>query len=140
MSDLDAFLAGEALDDVAFYLADAAVDDVESLEPYGERTDDGIVIVVEGDSGRSAFQRATGKDPMAFAKEAMGTEGRIHRDLAGGDCPDDDGEGDHAARIVFAFAEAENPEVGGRYAEGDVLHGYAQCSCGTAYTEKWVLD
>jgi hypothetical protein len=30
--------------------------------------------------------------------------------------------------------------VGGVYAEGDVVHAYAQCACGTAYSDRWVVD
>jgi hypothetical protein len=29
--------------------------------------------------------------------------------------------------------------VGDIYAEGDVIHGYVSCSCGTAYSDKWVV-
>ncbi|WP_435334699.1 DUF5807 family protein [Haloarchaeobius sp. TZWWS8] len=129
------FLAGELTDDVALYLADSFVDDIGRLEKYGERTDDGIVIVVDGDSGRNAFTIGTGSDAMAFAQEAMDTEGTINEDLTGGDCPEcDDGSVDY----VFAFAEDQNEEVGGLYAEGDVIHAYARCTCETAYSHKWV--
>ena len=26
------------------------------------------------------------------------------------------------------------------YVEGDVMHAYAACDCGTTYSEKWVVD
>ncbi|MFC7209443.1 DUF5807 family protein [Natronoarchaeum sp. GCM10025321] len=130
------FLAGERLEDVAFFLADRAVDEPEKLDGFGERVDGGHLLVVDGDAGRGAFQSATGTDAMGFAKDAMGTEGEIDRSLTGGTCPD--GE-DHDVRFVFAFAEEQNEEVGGLYAEGDVIHAYAQCTCGTAYSHKWVV-
>ncbi|WP_121823660.1 DUF5807 family protein [Halostella salina] len=137
-SKREAFLAGERPEDVAFYLAEDAVDDLGKLEGYGERVADGIVIVVDGDDGRNAFQAATGLDPMGFAKEAMGAESTIDADLEGGDCPEGDGAA-HEARFVFAFAEEQNEEVGGIYADGDVIHAYAQCDCGEAYSQKWVV-
>jgi hypothetical protein len=137
-SKREAFLAGERHEDVAFYLAEDAVDDLGKLESYGEAVPDGIVIVVDGDDGRNAFQAATGQDPMAFAKQAMAEDGTIHADLAGGDCPEGNGSG-HAARFVFAFSEEQNEEVGGLYGEGDVIHAYGQCECGTAYSQKWVV-
>jgi len=136
--DRAAFLAGERPDDVAFFLHEAAVSGIDALAEQGERTDDGVVLVVPGETGRSAFRSATGVDPMAFAREAMDTEGAVDRDLTGGSCPAADGEAGHEARLVFAFAEAENPEVGGLYAEGDVVHAYAACECGKRYSEKWV--
>ncbi|WIV67131.1 DUF5807 family protein [Natrialbaceae archaeon AArc-T1-2] len=136
MSDSrSAFLAGERHDDVALFLAESFVDD-ERLERFGERVDGGVVIVVEGDRGRNAFEAATGLDAMEFAGTAMDREGTVADDLAGGTCPDADG-GDHDVQFVFAFTEAQNEEIGGIYAEGDVVHAYARCECGTAYSDRW---
>ncbi|MEF8870115.1 MAG: DUF5807 family protein [Haloarculaceae archaeon] len=137
-SDRAAFLAGDRPEDVFIYLDEAAVSNPEALEAHGERVDGGIVLVLAGDKARSVFQQAAGIDPMAFAKEAMGTEGTIDADCTGGTCPAGDGD-DHEARFVFAFAEEQNEEVGDLYAEGDVIHGYVSCSCGTAYSDKWVV-
>ncbi|WP_436929049.1 DUF5807 family protein [Halosimplex halobium] len=139
MSDREEFLAGDRPEDVFMYFADDAVSGIDALAGHGERVDDGVVLVVEGDSGRSAFQRATDLDPMAFAKQAMPNEGTVDADATGGVCPDsDDTEGPHDARFVFAFAEEQNEEVEGLYQEGDVIHAYVQCTCGTAYSEKWL--
>ncbi|PSP54908.1 hypothetical protein BRC82_07860 [Halobacteriales archaeon QS_1_67_19] len=137
MDKREQFLAGERPDDVALYLADSFVDgDGGGLADHGEQVEDGVVLVVEGDQGRSVFKTATGMDAMGFAKRAMGTDGEIDRDLAGGACPDCEG----AVEFVFAFAEEQNEEVGGLYAEGDVIHAYAYCDCGTPYADKWVAD
>jgi len=137
MSDLrEAFLAGERPNDVALFLADSYVSD-DRLEEYGEAVDGGVVIVVDGERGRGAFQAATGMEAMAFAREAMGREGVVDRDLAGGQCPDAPSDDEHAVQFVFAFAEEQNEEAGGLYAEGDVIHAYAQCTCGTAYADRW---
>ena len=152
--DREAFLAGERPDDVAIYVGDAAVDDPDRLAAYGERLDDGVLLVVDGDRGRNVFGAATGVDPMAFARQAMGTTGEIDRELTAATCPetradsdleDDDseanaGESAHELRYLFSFAEAQTDEVDGIYAEGDVIHAYAQCSCGTAYSDRWVVD
>jgi NADPH-dependent ferric siderophore reductase len=138
-SDREQFLAGERPDDVAFFLHEAAVSGIDALAEQGERTAEGVVLVVDGEAGRRAFQSATGIDPMAFAQEAMGTEGAVDRDLTGGTCPDSGGTGDgHEARLVFAFAEAQNEDVEGLYAEGDVVHAYVACECGQRYSEKWL--
>lgn len=136
MSRLEEFLAGERHEDVAIYLAEDVVDDLGKLADYGEEVEDGIVLVVPGESGRNAFSTVAGKDAMAFAKEAMGEEGGIETDLTGGTCPDC---GSDDLRFTFAFSEERNEEVGGRYAEGDVIHAYAQCSCGTAFSDRWVV-
>ena len=138
MSKLEAFLAGERLDDVALFLTHDHLDDEGKIANYGEDVDDGVVLVVPGDEGRQMFASGTGMDAMNFAKGAMGTEGSIAPDLGGGDCPEGDGE-DHGVKFVFAFAEAENPDVGGIYEEGDVIHAYAQCECGQSYSHKWVV-
>jgi hypothetical protein len=141
---LEAFLAGDRPDDVALYLADAYVDDPETLADRGVRVDGGVVLVVDGERGRRVFSSITGADAMGFAREAGGVEGEIAPDLSGGGCPDDDtGDGqevenDHAAQFVFAFAEARNEDVGGIYAEGDVIHAYARCACGAGYSHRWV--
>ncbi|MFB6159994.1 MAG: DUF5807 family protein [Haloferacaceae archaeon] len=136
---LRAFLAGARPDDVAIYLSDEALSggDADALAEHGTRRDGGVLLVLPGERGRSAFAAGTGTDAMAFAREAMDAEGRIAPDLTGGDCPDADG-GDHDVRFLLAFAEERNEEVGGRYAEGDVIHAYAQCSCGRAYSDRWV--
>ena len=137
MTDRDAFLAGDRTDHVALFLADSFVSG-DSLAEYGESVPDGTLLVVPGDTGRSVFQTATGMEAMGFAKQAMGTEGDIDADLAGGECPEvGDGE-DHDVEFVFAFAEEQNEEVGGLYGEGTVIHAYAYCDCGTAYSDKWV--
>ncbi|SEW15382.1 DUF5807 family protein [Natrinema salifodinae] len=137
MSDpREEFLAGERPEDVALFLADSYVSD-ERLEQFGDRVDDGTLIVVDGERGRSAFQAATGTGAMEFAKSAMNLEGIIDDDLTGGQCPEAPGDEDHAVQFVFAFAEEQNEEVGGIYAEGDVIHAYAQCTCGTAFSDRW---
>jgi hypothetical protein len=138
MSDREAFLAGDRPDDVFIYLADDAVSGVDSLAAYGERVAGGTVLVVDGEAGRSAFRSATGVDPMEFAGRAMGTEGAADPDCTGGTCPADDGTAPHEARFVFAFAEEQNEAAGDIYAEGDVVHAYVSCSCGEAYSDKWV--
>lgn len=134
MSKREQFLAGERVEDVAIYLADSFVDGDGGLADHGEQAGEGIVLVVEGDKGRNVFKTATDMDAMGFAKQAMGTDGDIDRDLAGGACPDCDGD----PNFIFAFAEEQNEEVGDLYAEGDVVHAYAYCECGTAYSEKWI--
>ncbi|WP_058367635.1 DUF5807 family protein [Haloparvum sedimenti] len=141
MSDLDAFLSGDRPDDVVLFISDSYLDDDSRLRNVGTETDGGVRVVVDGETGRSAFKAGTGMDAMAFAKEAMANEGEIARTLDGGACPfaDEDPETDHEVRFVFAFAEAQNEEVGGLYAEGDVVHAYAHCACGESYSHKWVV-
>lgn len=138
MSKLSEFLAGERLEDVALYLAADQLDEDGKLAEVGEERDDGVVLVVPGEKGRQMFSAGTGMDAMEFAKEAMGEEGNIHHDLSGGECPAGVGD-EHEVQFIFAFAEAENPDVGGMYADGDVIHAYAQCVCGEAYSQKWVV-
>jgi len=152
MDDLTAFLDGERLDDVAIYVADRFVDGDHPLSRAGIAVDGGVVVVVPGETGREAFADSTGLDPMQFAKQAMDRTGEIDPRLAGGDCPeadinaDDTGDNDnettddHHVEFIFAFAEAENQEVGGLYAEGDVIHAYAHCACGTDFSQKWLAD
>jgi hypothetical protein len=140
MTAREEFLAGDRLDDVLVYLSAAAVSDPEALADHGETVDDGVVLVMPGDRARSAFQAATGIDPMGFARRASDTEGAVDADLTGGECPaaTDDPAAEHDVRFVFAFAEAQNEEAGGLYAEGDVIHAYVSCACGQTYSEKWV--
>lgn len=138
---LAAFLDGDRTEDVAIYLSADRVSNLEALldRPSAYPAGQGVVLVVDGDTGRSVFQRFTGEDAMTFAGEAMGQEGRIDSTLSDGTCPDGTEE-DHAPVFVFSFAEEQNAEVGGLYERGDVIHAYAQCSCGTAYADKWVAD
>jgi hypothetical protein len=153
MSDRAAFLAGDRPDDVLLFVAESAVSGFAALAELGERVADGVVLVVEGERGREAFERATGLDPMAFAGDAMGTDGTVDPECSGGTCPAADaanaGGGDeedsdghrtepHAARFLFAFAEERNEAAGGIYAEGDVIHAYVACTCGETYADKWV--
>lgn len=141
MSELDEFLAGERLDDVVLFISDVFLDADSRLRNVGTETDDGVRVVVDGESGRSAFEAGTGMDAMGFAQKAMSTEGDVARSLDGGECPraDEHPDEEHAVEFVFAFAEAENQEVGGLYAEGDVVHSYAHCACGENYSHKWVV-
>jgi hypothetical protein len=141
-ADLESFLAGRRTDHVAFFLHEDGVGDPDALAEVGRRTDDGVTLVLPAEEGRASFERATSLDPMDFAGAAMGTEGRVDRDLTDGRCPaatgtDADGT-DHHARFVFAFAEDHHPEMEGLYAEGPVVHAYAACDCGETYAEKWV--
>jgi hypothetical protein len=157
MSKLSEFLAGERPEDVALFLTDDYLDEDGTIASHGEAVEGGVVLVADGEQGRSIFSAGTGMDAMQFAKGALGTEGDIAADLAGGVCPaggaadeagdaeDVDGDGaesdvedDHAVQFVFAFAEAQNEEVGGLYAEGDVIHAYAHCDCGESFSHKWV--
>ncbi|MFC5971240.1 DUF5807 family protein [Halomarina salina] len=135
------FLHGERTDDVVIYVAGDV--DLDALGGHGESVDDGVVLVLPGDQGRSAFESATGIDPMEFAGSAMDTDGDIDPELTGGDCPSahpDEPEADHAVEFLFAFAEEQNEEVGGLYEHGDVVHAYAACSCGTSYSDRWVVE
>ncbi|MFC6719354.1 DUF5807 family protein [Natrialbaceae archaeon GCM10025810] len=132
------FLAGERPDDVALFLADSFVDD-DRLAEFGERVEGGVLIVVDGERGRNAFRAATGTEAMQFAGSAMDVDGLVESDLTGGTCPDEPDGGDHEVRFVFAFSEEQNEDVGGIYAEGDVIHAYARCACGTAYSDRWTV-
>lgn len=140
MSKLDGFLAGERLDDVAIFLTHDFLDSQGKIANMGESVENGVVLVVPGDDGRQAFASGTGMDPMAFARQAMDTEGVIHPDLGGGECPDavEKPDEDHEVEFVFAFGEEQNEGVGGLYEEGDVMHAYAHCSCGLNYSHKWL--
>ena len=138
MTDREAFLAGDRPDAVLVYFSAAVLGDPDALAAVGEPVDGGVVLVVPGTEGRQALQSAVDVDPMAFAQAAMDTEGDVDADCAGGTCPAAvDGEA-HEVQFVFAFVEAENPEAGGRYAEGDVVHAYAQCTCGEQYADRWI--
>jgi hypothetical protein len=142
-STREQFLRGERPDDVLIYLPDRSVSNPESLADHGERVDDGTVLVLPGEQGRSAFQQATGVDPMTFAQRAMQTDGDIDRDCTGATCPKaapDEDSKDHRPRFVFAFAEAQNEEVGGLYAEGPVVHAYVHCECDAAFSDRWVAS
>ena len=143
MSNLDEFLAGERLDDVVFFVSDAYLDDNSRLRSVGTETDDGVRLILDGETGRSAFEAGTGMGAMEFAKTAMGADSEIALSLDGGVCPfaedDSDAGTEHATQFVFAFAEAQNEEVGGLYADGDVVHAYAHCACGVSYSDKWVV-
>ncbi|MUV90656.1 hypothetical protein GJ629_12745 [Halapricum sp. CBA1109] len=142
MSKLESFLAGDRPDDVAFFLHEDAVENIGALEEYAESVADGVVLVLPGEQGRSAFQKAAGIDPMELSQQAVGTEGDIHRDLSGGVCPakEEEPEENHTARIVFSFVQEQTDDVEGIYTEGDVVHGYAVCTCGERYAEKWLAD
>ena len=134
MSKLAAFLAGERTDDVALFVSHDYLDSQGKLANYGEDVEGGVVIVAPGDEGRQLFSAGTGMEAMQFAQGAMGTEGHVDRDLAGGDAPDG---GD--VQFVFAFAEEQNEEVGGIYAEGTVIHAYAKSTEGAAFSDRWVV-
>lgn len=142
MSDLEAFLAGRAPDHVAMVLADEVLAEPEALDAYAERLEGGLALVLPGADGRSAFQRATGRDPMGFARAASDREGRVARDLSAGDCPatGEAPEDAHHPHIVFAFAEARHEDADGLYAEGPVVHAYVQCACGALYADRWVVE
>ncbi|MEF8775316.1 MAG: DUF5807 family protein [Haloarculaceae archaeon] len=146
MTAREEFLAGDRLEDVLVYLSREAVGNPDALADHAEEVPGGLVLVVPGEEARSVFQQAAGVDPMAFAREAGGTEGDIAADLTGATCPEQDGEGggtgaseDHEGQFVFAFAEAENQDAGGLYADGDVIHAYASCSCGASYSTRWIV-
>ncbi|EMA50041.1 DUF5807 family protein [Halococcus salifodinae] len=147
------FLAGDRPDDVLLFIAESAVSDLGTLAQHGEQVERGVVLILEAERGRSAFEGATGVDPMTLASSAMGSEGDLDLDAFEGECPEADANGEggadeaddaettteeHAPRFVFGFAEERNEEAGGIYAEGDVIHAYAVCECGTAYSDRWV--
>ena len=135
----EAFLRGDRPEHVLLYLHEEGIASIPDILEIGTRTDDGVVLVLPGPEGRSAFQSATGLDAMEFAGMAMQRDGDIDADCTSGACPDDDGT-DHYVKFTFAFAEAQNEDVGGLYAEGDVIHAYAACACGTTYSNKWVAE
>lgn len=140
---LEEFLAGERVEDVAVYLSESTVGDLGALEQYGVEVEDGMVLVLPGDQGRAAFKQVSGMDAMDFAGRAMDTDGDIDHDLSSGACPSqhpDESDDDHQVKLAFAFAEAQNEDVGGLYAEGAVVHAYAYCTCGTAYSDRWLVD
>jgi len=134
-SDREQFLAGERPTDVHIYLHETSVSDIDALEAHGQRVEDGIILVMDGEKARGVFQQATGIDPMVLAKEAMGTDGGIDDDCAGATCPEGSA---HAPQFIFSFAEEQNEEVGGLYADGPVIHGYVACECGLKFSDKWV--
>lgn len=139
MSKLEAFLAGDRLDDVALFLTHEYLDSQGKLPNLGEEVENGYVLVVDGDDGRRAFAAGTGMDAMEFAQQATGNKSHVERDLGGGECPDSAPDENHQTRFIFAFAEEQNDGVGGLYERGDVVHAYAHCTCGTDYSDRWVV-
>lgn len=136
------FLSGERPEDVLIFLSEDEVSNLDSLAEHGERVSGGIVIVLDGEQGRSVFERMVGIEAMSFAGAAMDTEGTISSGCIDGDCPSkhpDEPDADHQVRFLFAFAEEQNEDVGGLYANGDVVHAYAACTCGTTYSDRWVV-
>lgn len=132
-----AFLAGDRPEDVHVFLHESVVSNLDPLLDHGERVENGVALVVPGEDASSIFESATGIAPMAFARQAMDTDGDVADDCTDGTCPEC---GADEPRFVFAFLEEQNDEAGGLYAEGPVMHGYAACQCGTYYSEKWVVD
>jgi hypothetical protein len=143
VSDYDAYLAGDRTDHVALYLSQSYVSDVDTLADRddAERVANGVVLVLDGERGRSVFERITGMAAMDFGSTAMDNPGHVDATLVDGDCPNAaEGPQEHDPEFVFSFAEPQNEEVGGLYAEGDVIHAYGYCSCGTAYSDKWLAS
>jgi hypothetical protein len=137
-----AFVSGDRPEDVALFLAEGLVDDLDALAEYGDRVEDGMVLVMEGETGRSVFQKATNMEAMAFAGRAMKTEGEIAPDLTHGTCPKREtveDEDDHRTRFVFAFVEEQTDDVDGLVADGDAVFAYAHCTCGAAYSQRWLV-
>jgi hypothetical protein len=137
MSDREEFLAGKRPSDIHIFLHDDSVSNAEALKAHGEVVENGIVLLMDGDQAREVFQQATGIDPMALAQEAMKRDGEVSEECTDATCPD--GE-DHIPKFIFSFAEEQNEEVGGLYADGPVIHAYVACDCGTRYSDKWVID
>lgn len=137
-----AFLAGERPEDVLIYLNEGGVSNSESLTEHGERVDDGVVLVLAGDRGRRVFEQIAGVPAMTFAGAAMDADGEISAGCTSGVCPNTQSnpDGVHHIRVLLAFAEQQNEEAGGLYAEGDVIHAYAGCLCGTTYSDRWVTN
>ena len=141
MTALTAFLAGERPADIAIYLSEAHLQNADALGDHAERVDGGYLLVLDGERGRRVFAKVAGDAPMEFAQEATKREGTVDRDLTGGECPDAGADTDeHAPRFVLAFAQEQTDDVGGLYEEGDVIHAYARCACGTAYSDRWLVD
>lgn len=136
-----AFLSGERPEDVLIYLNDTVVSNSDALAEHADSVENGVVLVLPGDRGRSVFERIVGVPPMTFAGAAMDTDGSVAADCTGGECPDADSDPeDHRMRVLLAFAEEQNEEAGGLYAAGDVIHAYAGCTCGTTYSDRWVAE
>lgn len=138
-SEREAFLSGRRPDDVHIYLHEDVLSNPEALADHGEPVEGGMVLLLDGADARDIFQKATGIDPMALASDARSTDGDVDRDCAGATCPVGDGR-NHHPRLIFAFAEQQNEEVGGLYAEGPVVHAYVACACGERYSDRWVAD
>jgi len=137
MSERESFLAGERPSDIHIFLHDESISNAAALEDYGERVEDGVVLLMDGDQARGIFQQATGIDPMALAQEAMKRDGSVSNECTEATCPE--GE-EHPPKFIFSFAEEQSEEVGGIYADGPVIHAYVACECGARYSDKWVLD
>ena len=88
----------------------------------------------DGSSEPSAVSQADGSEPTAACEDGRSEPTAVSEGDDGAE------SAAHSVQFVFAFAEAENQDVGGIYAEGDVVHAYAQCACGTAYSDRWTID
>lgn len=54
-----AFLAGDRPNDILIYLREDGVADPDRLADLGERTAEGVALVLPGPKGREAFESAT---------------------------------------------------------------------------------
>lgn len=135
---LQAFLDGERPDDVAIYIHDEQIGDMQALTEVAVRVETGVVLVVDGERGQRAFEQLSGIAAMEFASAAMDTDGQLAHDLTGGRCPQ--AGASHSVGLLLAFAEEQHPEMDGIHGEGTVIHGYAACRCGARYSDRWLAD
>ena len=135
---LEAFLDGERPDDVAIYIHDEQIGDMQALTEVAVRVETGVVLVVDGERGQRAFEQLSGVAAMEFAGAAMDTDGQLAHDLTGGRCPQPGAS--HSVGLLLAFAEEQHPEMDGIHGEGAVIHAYAACRCGERYSDRWLAD
>ncbi len=134
------FLAGERPEDVLFFLHEDAVSNPGALAEYADEVEDGHVLVLPGDDGRSAFQSATGIDD-GTGSAGDGNRGRHRRRPDRRGLSDRRGGAGERPHDPIRLRLRRGTERGRRrlYAEGDVVHAYAVCACGERYSDKWVV-
>ncbi|MFB6254969.1 MAG: DUF5807 family protein [Halobacteriaceae archaeon] len=140
MAAYDEFLAGNRPNDIALYFANSFLDNPENLSDYGVSVANGVILIVDGSTGRSIFNEVTGMQPMQFAQRAMQTSGSIESSLTSAECPNSTASNNHFIKFLFAFVEEEKNNIDGIYDQGDVMHVYAFCSCDTAFSDRWVIN
>ncbi|WP_254280489.1 DUF5807 family protein [Haloarcula marina] len=141
MQSHEQFIAGNRPGHIMLFQHENATSLPDDASKVAKNAAEGKMIIQPAVMARDLIDKVLVPNISQFTELSQKRQGNIEPYLTSGDCPEANSnhDEDHIIEQLFAFVQPKHNSLGGIYADGDVMHAYARCSCQVHYSDRWVI-